>query len=83
MSKKITIIMDGGVIHNVLVGGGKRGDVVEDDIDIRVIDYDVDTLEEDQITMVEQGNGQELGAYVYRTPKQFVPDDEPMLNINP
>lgn len=53
----IIIALDGGLVQSV---------ITDKEVEVIVIDYDIDGLEEDELTLIPQGDGKMENAYVYQ-----------------
>jgi hypothetical protein len=54
---RIVITMDGGIVQNIIANHG--------DVEIALIDYDIDSMEEDRLTEISQGDGTKEKAYAW------------------
>ncbi len=52
---RIAIIMDGGIIQNILA---------DEEVDITIVDYDTEDAEEEDLTAVRQTDGTSVEAYL-------------------
>lgn len=57
MKNKVVVTISGGCIQDVMTD--------MENTEVLIIDYDVDGLEEDMMTMIPQKNGKKEGAHVY------------------
>lgn len=66
-SKKPTIIviMEGGIIQDV---------ISNTEVDVMMIDYDTDTIVDEELTRVDQGEGKEEDGYVVFLPVEVTPE---------
>jgi hypothetical protein len=52
---RMVIIMDGGIIQNILA---------DEEVDITIVDYDTEDLEEEDLTEVPQNDGTSVEAFI-------------------
>jgi hypothetical protein len=52
---RIAIIMEGGIIHDILA---------DEEVDITVVDYDTEDADEEDLTEVPQNNGKSVEAFI-------------------
>ena len=52
---RIAIIMEGGIIQNILT---------DEEVDITIVDYDIEDAEEEDLTEVPQNDGTSVEAFI-------------------
>jgi hypothetical protein len=57
MTTRVVIVMDGGLIQHILSNSA--------DVEIAMIDYDVESVEEDRLTDIPQTDGEAEKAYCW------------------
>jgi hypothetical protein len=69
---RIAIIMDGGLIHNILA---------DEEVEITIVDYDVEGAEEEDLTEVPQNDGTSVEAFIGYPIADFSDEARRFLNM--
>jgi hypothetical protein len=69
---RIAIIMEGGLIHNILA---------DEEVGIMIVDYDIEGAEEEDLTEVPQNDGTSVEAFIGYPIADFSDEARRFLNM--